>query len=301
MIAKAQKTTTKKKLALKPKTGKKKLSFWRPLVLSRHPSHQVLRAATKNLPLNRFPVCIRFGSTTELEDTIAKGGRRLEINNVQSIKNSANKLLMKRCFLKAGAKTAEMWTEGELKAWAKERYPIVAKAHYGSRGTGNTLIKTEEELNEWAKGKTQANYIFERFMNFGNEFRLHVSGDGCFYTCRKALKENVDEDKKWSRHDDNCVWFLESNPEFNKPNSWNDIVKDCVNSLKEIGADILSFDVKVQSPRGRDGKKRDYQEYILLECNSASSMDNGTGELSHCAKAYIQEIPKIINRKAHGN
>ena len=151
------------------------------------------------------------------------------------------------------------------------------------------------------QGKTLSNYIFEKFMNFGHEFRLHVTEDGCFYTCRKALKQDVPEDQKWRRHDDICVWFLETNENFHKPNSWNDIVSDCVKALKAVGADLLSFDVRVQTPRDKDGNSRPYQEYILLECNSASSMDNGTGEVSVCAQKYIDEIPKIIIRKAKQN
>ena len=72
-------------------------------------------------------------------------------------------------------------------------------------------------------------------------------------------------------------------------------------ALKAVGADLLSFDVRVQTPRDKDGNLRPYQEYILLECNSASSMDNGTGEVSVCAQKYIDEIPKIIIRKAKQN
>ena len=134
-------------------------------------------------------------------------------------------------------------------------------------------------------------------MNYGHEFRLHVSSEGCFYTCRKALKADVPESEKWRRHDDICVWFLETNENFHKPNSWNDIVNDCVRALNAIGADLLSFDVKVQTPMS-NGIRREYQDYILIECNSASSMDNGTGELSQCAQKYIEEIPKIIARKS---
>jgi hypothetical protein len=94
------------------------------------------------------------------------------------------------------------------------------------------------------ENKNLNSYIFEKFVNYGHEFRLHVTEDGCFYTCRKALKENVPENEKWRRHDDICVWFLEENESFHKPNSWDDIVNDCVKALKSIGADILSFDVK---------------------------------------------------------
>ncbi len=282
---------------------KKKYSLFRPMILSRHPSHSVLRLADKNIQALPYRSVVRLGSTTECNDTIARGGDRIEINSIQSIKNSANKLLMKQKFLEANVKTAN-WTsyvsDVAMKQFTEENgFPIVAKAHFGSKGKGNTLIKSQEELNTWIQGKTLSNYIFEKFMNYGHEFRLHVTEDGCFYACRKALKKDVPEDQKWRRHDDICVWFLEESPEFYKPNSWNNIVEDCVKALKSVGADLLSFDVRVQTPTDKDGSKRQNQDYILLECNSASSMDNGTGELSVCAKKYIAEIPKIIIRKAN--
>ena len=284
-----------------PTVKKKKYTLFRPMILSRHPSHDILRLKHKKIAALPYRSVIRFGSSTEVEDSIAKGGNRIEINTVNAIKISANKLLMKQKFAEAGVRTANWRQHCPIEGLTDLEFPIVAKAHYGSKGKGNTLLKTHEEYLEWTSGKNLSNYIFEKFMNFGHEFRLHVTEDGCFYTCRKALKQDVPEDQKWRRHDDICVWFLETNENFQKPNSWNDIVSDCVKALKAVGADLLSFDVRVQTPRDKDGNLRPYQEYILLECNSASSMDNGTGEVSVCAQKYIDEIPKIIIRKAKQN
>ena len=284
-----------------PTVKKKKYTLFRPMILSRHPSHDILRLKHKKIAALPYRSVIRFGSSTEVEDTVAKGGNRIEINTVDAIKISANKLLMKQKFTEAGVRTANWRQHCPIEGLTDLEFPIVAKAHYGSKGKGNTLLKTHEEYLEWTSGKNLSNYIFEKFMNFGHEFRLHVTEDGCFYTCRKALKQDVPEDQKWRRHDDICVWFLETNENFHKPNSWNDIVSDCVKALKAVGADLLSFDVRVQTPRDKDGNLRPYQEYILLECNSASSMDNGTGEVSVCAQKYIDEIPKIIIRKAKQN
>lgn len=277
----------------------RKYKLYRPLILSRHPSHSVLRARTKNMQPLPFKSVVRLGSTTEIGDTIAKGKDRIEINSIQSIKNSASKLLMKQKFTEAGVCTAYWIEHCPIQGLQDLEFPIVAKSHYGSKGKGNTLLKTHQEYLDWALNKNLSNYIFEKFINYGHEFRLHITEDGCFYACRKALKADVSEDQKWRRHDDNCVWLLEENESFCKPNSWKDIENDCVRALKAIGADILSFDVKVQSPFNKEGNKREYQDYILLECNSASSMDNGTGELSICAKKYIKEITKLIIKKGN--
>lgn len=299
--------TRKKATALKSPTKKKILTMFRPSVFSRHPSHSILRGNTKNLPLFSKRVVIRFGSSTESKPGV------VEINTVDSIKTSANKLLMKQAFKNAGVKTAPWVQSNEIKEIVQEglllkseeeaviNFPIVAKAKYGSRGKGNTLIRNLEEYNAWVKDRNPHQYIFEKFVNYALEYRLHITENGCFYSCRKALKKDCPEDQKWRHHDDTCVWFLEENPEFRKPNSWDDIISDCQKALKEIGADILSFDVKVQSEKTGKGKIRDYQDYILLECNSASSMGDYNGEPSKCAQAYIKELPKLITKKINNN
>lgn len=295
---------------------KKKLTAFRPAVFSRHPSHNILRSM---LPLMPFRSLIRLGSTTDKEDTVTNGGKRIEINTIEAVSNSASKLKMKQKFTEAGVKTADWWTFMENNSesgvlffddsnWKNKDqdlftsinelpYPIVAKHIFGSRGTGNTLLKDQESLQQWLSGKNLNNYIFEKYYNYGLEFRLHITEDGCFYTCRKALKSDTPEDKKWFRNDSNSVWFLESNEAFNRPNSWNDIVSDCVKALKEVGADVLSFDVRVQSAKTSKGEDREYQDFILVECNSASSMDSDAEGLSVCAQKYLEELPKLLTRK----
>lgn len=288
---------------------KSKYKLFRPLVLSKNYSCEALRAKNKNLPLLPYRSVIRFGSTTVLEDD----KDRVQINSVESVKISSNKRLMKQKFEEAEVKTAT-WEKGERLLIDKTNneqgiafedndsfyfieFPVVAKGHYGSKGKSNTLIKSKEELIEWLIGKNLNHYIFEKFMNYGHEFRLHISEKGCFYACRKALKQDIPVEQKWHFHDDTCVWYLEENEKFFKPNSWDNIIDDCINALKAIGADVLAFDVKVQTPFKKNGTPREYQEYILLESNTAPSMDNGTGELSVCAKKYIEELPKIIVNK----
>ena len=87
----------------------KKYTMFRPKILSRHPSHNILRSVHKKIAALPYKSVIRFGSTTDLPDTVSNGGNRIEINSIPSIKISANKFLMKQKFIEAGIKTAEMF------------------------------------------------------------------------------------------------------------------------------------------------------------------------------------------------
>jgi hypothetical protein len=267
-------------------------------ILSRHPSHRILRRKLPELPVRS---AIRFGSTTELND----GKNRIEINSVSAIKLSANKRFMKECFDAAECPTAK-WTTAKntdelLALIEKEKiwFPIVAKHIFGSRGTGNSLLKGKNDLLSWARNRDFDKYIFENYSTFLLEYRLHVTKNGCFYACRKALMRSTDASERWRRHIDNCVWLIESNPDFHKPNSWKDIEGACVKALNEIQADVLSFDVRVQNRMDKEGNQRKHQDFILIECNSASAMHSPQNkEISLCASKYLEVLPKLIMEKA---
>lgn len=277
-------------------------------MLSRHPSHSPLR---RQLPLLPFRSCVRLGSTTE---SIA----RVQCNSIQGVKNSANKLLMKQCFTRAGVKTAEWWTIGKCysgpeaapieeltvyngatsyycdnnKLWKNDPinlsrlpYPIISKSLYGSRGIGNTKHDTKVQLEQWMRGKNLNEYIFEKFQPLGREYRLHITQEGCFYTCRK-LKRNDAPENAWQMHDDICSWALEENPSFKKPNNWQAIVDDCIRAQAALGLDICAFDVMVSPPK-RDGNS----EWLIVESCSAPSFGDIT------LQKYLIEIPKVLRRK----
>lgn len=132
-------------------------------------------------------------------------------------------------------------------------------------------------------------YIGEIFFKHGREYRIHVTEQGYFYTCRKMLKK--DAEVRWSRHDVDCSWIKEENPLFDKPVNWDAIVADCVKALKTIGADVLAFDVKVQTAKDKKGNKRENPNWILIESASAPSF----GEVT--TQQYIKIIPQIVNAK----
>lgn len=274
-------------------------------IRSRHPSHDVFR----NRKELKFPFrsVIRFGSTTELPDTVAKGGKRIELNSTEAIKNSASKLRMKNCFTKSKVKTADWYVHKSNDTFAahdnlkdkdheinisKLPYPIVAKHHFGSRGNGNYLLNSQQELQNWMKGKDLSNYIFEKFYNYNREYRLHVTKNGCFYTCRKMLKSDVPKDKRWFRNDSNSVWIVEENEQFEKPINWKVIEEQCVKALEATGLDFGACDVRVQSAKNSDGNKRKEVDFIIVEINSAPSFGDRT------EVEYLKELPKILKEKS---
>lgn len=250
---------------------------------------------------------IRLGSITPIENVVSKGGDIVEINTIEAVTNSANKLLMKQCFVKAGINTANWFLRDEKGIfWAQKGldekpiqvatnklpYPILAKSKMGSRGRGNYKLNSEEELKVWLEKKHADSYIFERYYPYAREYRLHVTADGCFYPIRKMLKADSPKDKSWQRHDDNCVWYIEDNKGFDKPVNWDEIVAQCMKALSAVGLDIASFDVRVQSTLKTDNTPRANPEFIIIECNSASSFGKITAE------KYKSILPPLILKKA---
>jgi hypothetical protein len=260
--------------------------YYRPMIRSRHPSHDPLREAMGRLP---FRSVIRMGSTTELVDTFTRDGSRIELNSAEAIRNSSSKIRMKERFREADVNTAswirantpEAIIEGmsQFSESGSVSYPIVAKHAYGSRGTGNTLLKSEAEIRSWCVGKTLESYVFEKFYNYNKEYRLHVTKNGCFYACRKMLKsEFKDHPNAWQRHDDNCVWILQENDSFDKPSNWDEIVEHCTKALVSCGLDFGACDLRVQNSITSEGTVRPRCEFIVVEINSAPSFGEVTLE-----------------------
>lgn len=283
---------------------RRRFTMFRPRVYSRHSTHDVLRPYNRELPLLPFRSVIRLGSTTDKEDTVTNGGDRIEVNTIDAVKNSSNKLYMKRAFSNSGVKTADWWTvsnyygeyrftdyNGNISSLEDLTFPIVTKSLYGSRNMGNIKHDTPESFINWAENRSLNNYIIEKFYSYSREYRLHVTSEGCFYAIRKMLRQDTPEEHRWYRNDDHCVWILEENELFDKPVNWDSIVEYSVKALESVGLDIGAIDVKIQSATNRHGDLRDYPEFIILETNSAPSF----GELT--SQKYIEELPNILRRK----
>ncbi len=262
------------------KTPKKKINtMFSPQIRSRHPSHSALRGT-----LGLFPVrsVVRLGSTTELLDD---GKRRIEINTVAAIQNSASKLRMKRCFTEGNVRTAE-WIEGNagtqpITTWCRDRYPVIAKGIFGSRGNANTKIDTPQQLQTFLNGKELRNYIFEQFFDGSREYRFHVSTLGVFLTWRKLRRNDTPDNQRWFFNNQNCNWVSEQHELYNKPVTYNNICKECLKALNSVGLDLGGCDVRIN-------KKG---EFKIIEINSACSLAEVTAE------AYRKELKKLITNK----
>jgi glutathione synthase/RimK-type ligase-like ATP-grasp enzyme len=271
----------KKKVSLSLKVAKLVRNF-RPQIRSRHPSHEPLRELLGLFP---FRSVVRLGS-----DWTGDGHDRVELNTVAAINNSADKLRMKECFSKAKVVTAE-WNGVSEKVLSE--FPIVAKHRFGSRGEGNTLIHTQAELNAWMKGKNLKSYIFEKFHDYNREYRLHVTKDGCFYACRKLLRQDTPKDQRWFRNDSNCTWVREDTDgeNFDKPSNWDTIIAESVKALHAVGLDFGACDVKVQSAETAKGNTRKEPKFFIIEINSAPSFGEVTLE------KYLEILPKLLRAK----
>lgn len=275
---------------------KQKQTRFRPLILSRHPSHRSLR---EDLPLLPFRSVVRLGSTTP------KPGR-IECNSSQACATSANKRLMKQAFDHGHVVTARwaVFTTGtapqfveriqrDFRAGGDRGFiPVVSKQVHGSRGRGNRLHKTIAELTAFvARAGHTDQYVYEKFYNFSREYRLHVTHAGVFYACRKMLKEETPDANRWYRNDSNCSWIIETNPQFDRPSNWTTIVEECIKACRAVGLDFSGVDVKVQSRTTEGGRVRTNPEFIVIETNSAPSFGDIT------LTKYLQEIPRILREK----
>lgn len=224
---------------------------------------------------------LRLGSTTptaEVFPYLRPGTEVLELNSVDACKISDNKTLMKQAFDEAQVTSSEWGPVNE--EW--DKFPAIIKHNHSSKGNGIYYIKDQEALRDWLGSHNPANHIIEKYYTYNREYRLHVTKDGYFYTCRKMLRRDAEE--RWHRHDNNSVWIVEENPQFDKPTNWDAIVAECVKALNAVGLDIAAIDVKVQSAnKGQDPK------FIILETNSAPSLGERTTE------EYINKLTQIVN------
>ena len=247
----------------------------------------------KNLIEVNTRAVFRLGSITPTEEIFPRGVALnkpiIEINTAEACHNSGDKILMKQCFTKDNVKSA-MWMKLNNPAIYENfiDFPLIIKHKNSCKGRGIYYIQNNDDLREFVDSYNDLhNYIIEKYYNYSKEYRLHVTKDGCFYTCRKMLKEDAEE--RWHRHDMNSVWIIEENPLFEKPSNWDLIVEECVKALNAVGLDIGACDIKVQSEKGRD--RGGNPEFIVMEVNSAASFGLVT------VVKYEEQLRKMLNGK----
>src|ERR1035437_2496059 len=231
-----------------------------------------------------FRSIVRFGSQTKFRNELMLG--RIEVNTVDSILNSSNKIKMKNIFKEAGIKSPKHFMcEGTTTIPTGWKFPIVAKLCYRSGGKGMIKIDNQEQytqfLNEKVNQRRRANpYYCEEYVNCKREYRIHVSNTSNqeLFSVRKLVNEDVPKEKQWIKSIANgtCV------EEFDKPTQWPSMVAECKKALKAIKLDIGCFDVKYKKTDG---------SFYLLEVNSSPAMGEKTKAI------YITEIDRILKQK----
>lgn len=260
-------------------------------------------APLREIRLNK-KVLYRMGSTTPEPEILKKHKTKyfdLIINSIIGCMTSGDKRLMKKCFKDNNIKTAEYFApfaDNKVVDMFKIQQDIITikdlfeqwnnrmivKKYNSSKGNDIYYIDTKEKLEEFLKEQKYHlfDFVFERYYTYSKEYRLHVTQDGCFYTCRKMLKN--DAKVRWHRHENNSVWILEDNPLFDKPKSWDKIVEECKKALTALELDIAAFDVKVQTNDKKD------PDFIILESNTAPAL----GEIG--IEKYKKELPCLVQR-----
>jgi glutathione synthase/RimK-type ligase-like ATP-grasp enzyme len=239
------------------------------------------------IPSNGHPVIFRMGTQTPTQEVFPEENPSVvfEINTARACVISSDKLMMKRAFVLNDVKTADFMLLTDFLGGSEHeitlRYPLIIKHRHSSKGKGIYLIQNEDEINSFVeKHKNHKDYIIENYHKLSKEYRLHVTNDGCFYACRKMLKNDATD--RWHRHDSNSVWIIQENPLFDKPSNWDEIVEHSTKALNAVGLDIGAVDVKCTSSKNKK------QDFIILEINSAPAF----GEIT--TQKYINEIKNII-------
>lgn len=246
---------------------------------SKNPSAVALRDRLRTVR-TRNPFVVRLGSRTPLnayKSKIFHGAR--EVNTIESIENSRNKLRMKACFTNEEVSQAPWWTFSEEDR-ALITFPCVVKQVCGFKGHGMVKCENQEELNTWLINHSTSGYYIEEFKNFAKEYRLHATQERVFLSWRKLRR--ADAEQRWFFNSTNCNWVGEDHELFGKPEGWDLMCEHAVRAIRATGLSIGAVDVRCKS------RCRGVEDFIVLEVNSAPELaDAGT-------EAYFNEITKIV-------
>lgn len=206
-------------------------------------------------------VLLRFGSTTPLVSKY----KYLEINSIDGVKISANKIKMKKAFDKAGIKHSEWIRSSDINKIIEFFYThkiLIAKHHHSSKGEGIYYIDSKESLDAFIITHNDLNnYVFEKYYFYPNEYRLHIDVNrGCFYACKKVFIENPEVE--WHKHANNSIFVLVREDHV-LPDCWNEMIENCKLAMKEMNLQICCFDVLCSN-----------NDFIIVESNTAPALGN---------------------------
>lgn len=214
-------------------------------------------APLRNIPI-RNKILLRLGSTTPL---ISKY-KYLELNTIEGVKISANKILMKKAFDNAKVKHSE-WINSSskdiIRDFLSKHKIIIAKHKHSSQGKNIYYIDNKDLLEKLFSEVDISNFIFEKYYFFPNEYRVHIDKTyGLFYACKKVLKEEAEV--QWHKHADNSIFVLvRENSKI--PECWQLIIEQCISALKEMNLHIACFDILCSN-----------NDFIIVESNTAPSL-----------------------------
>lgn len=244
-------------------------------IRTKNPSAAPLR---RSIFVNKRAI-VRLGSRTPSRQ-IYPTQSFVEVNTVESIENSRDKLRMKECFSRYDVKQAEWFTLDQVPIIRMADFPYVGKQIVGFKGHGMQLIENVDQLREFIR--THGNsYFIEKFYNYAREYRIHATSDHSFLSWRKLRR--ADAEQRWFFNSTNCNWVGEDHELFQRPNNWDELCNAAVMAVRSVGLDIGAVDIRVQS--------RNNPDYIVCEVNSAPQL----GEIG--IEHYRREITNIINNK----
>ena len=251
---------------------------------SKNPSAADLRTRLSSVR-TRTPFVVRLGSRTPLNTFRNRlYHNATEINTIDSIENSRDKLKMKECFTNEEVRQATWWSFREEDI-ALITFPLVIKQVCGFKGHGMVKCEAQEELDSWLANHSTTGYYMEKFHNMAKEYRLHATQEGVFLSWRKLRKS--DAEQRWFFNSTNCNWVGEEHELFAKPEAWDLMCEHAVRAIRATGLSIGAVDVRCKS------NCRTENDFIVLEVNSAAELHEvGT-------EAYYTEIIKMT--KDHDN
>lgn len=201
---------------------------------------------------------LRFGSITPLHSKY----KYRELNSIEGIRISSNKIKMKQAFDKVKIHHSEWLNTTNINKaleFIKQHKIIIAKNKHSSKGEGIYYIDSIESFNNVLKTESLSNLVLERYYFFPQEYRVHVDRKyGCFYACKKLI--NDEGEVQWHKHA-NTASFMMMNPQKSYPFCWDSIIEDCKQFMEYVSLDITCFDVLCNNT-----------EFIIVESNTAPSL-----------------------------